>query len=443
MKKRIFKSMVLLASIVLVISTCGSLLIYYQFMTRQIESQIAQEGMCIAGAVNIIADEDNVLAYMRTYDTEKPMRLTLIQSDGSVVYDNFGDTAVMENHLARPEVIDAIEKGTGHCARFSDTIGKRNYYYAVRLDNGNILRLSYTTNSILLLGISVLPLFAVCFIICLVVGFIMADRMTRNIIKPINNIDLQHPKKNFVYKELRPLLIRINRQNDERNKNEKMRQEFSANVSHELKTPLTSISGYAELLKDGIAAKEDVPKFAEKIYKEAGRMINLVNDIIKISKLDEHRIGIEKESVDLLKVALDVAERLEMVAENNRVKVNVGGYPVTVPAVSQMIDELIYNLCENAIKYNRPGGRVDVSITEANNKARIEVSDTGIGIPDQYKDRVFERFFRVDKSHSRQTGGTGLGLAIVKHIVEYHHGEIQLSSKLSEGTKIVVLLNTV
>ena len=221
-----------------------------------------------------------------------------------------------------------------------------------------------------------------------------------------------------------------------------MRQEFSANVSHELKTPLTSISGYAELLKDGIAAKEDVPKFAEKIYKEAGRMINLVNDIIKISKLDEHRIGIEKESVDLLKVALDVAERLEMVAENNRVKVNVGGYPVTVPAVSQMIDELIYNLCENAIKYNRPGGRVDVSITAANNRARIEVSDTGIGIPDQYKDRVFVRFFRVDKSHSRQTGGTGLGLAIVKHIVEYHHGEIQLSSKLSEGTKIVVLLNT-
>ena len=219
-----------------------------------------------------------------------------------------------------------------------------------------------------------------------------------------------------------------------------MRQEFSANVSHELKTPLTSISGYAELLESGLVQGDDVMNFAQKIHKEATRMSNLVNDIIRISKLDEHRVGIEKESVDLLKVVLDVKDRLELVAQKQKVTVRVSGKQVIVTAVDQFIDEMVYNLCENAIKYNKTGGFVYINVGMENGRARLEISDTGIGIPKDCQDRVFERFFRVDKSHSRQTGGTGLGLAIVKHVVEYHNGSISLSSTPNQGTTIVVTL---
>ena len=267
-----------------------------------------------------------------------------------------------------------------------------------------------------------------------------AGGITKSIIKHINNMDLQHPTLDSVYDELRPLMIRIRRQNDERSKNEKMRQEFSANVSHELKTPLTSISGYAELLESGMVSDKDVINFAHKIHHESKRMTNLVNDIIKISRLDEHRVGVEKEPVDLLRIALDVKDRLELVAKNNKVTISVIGKPIVTNAVEQMMDELLYNLCENAIKYNRSGGFVHISIGQEDGKARIEISDNGIGIPEDSQERIFERFYRVDKSHSRQTGGTGLGLAIVKHIVEYHGGMIRLHSVLGKGTSIIILL---
>jgi len=443
MRKRIFKDMFLLAALMLVISALGTFYVYYRQMSRQIETQMAHEGLCIGNAVEMFENEEDINRYMAKFDTRMPLRLTIIHANGRVIYDNAADirdVGGMDNHSERPEVIAAIKNGSGHASRVSDTLGQRNYYYALKISNGNIIRIAYQANSIVFMILSIVPLIVICLVICLVIGFLMADRMTKNIIKPINNIDLQHPGKKFVYAELRPLLLRINRQNDERNRNEKLRQEFSANVSHELKTPLTSISGYAELLKDGLVAAEDVPSFAEKIFKEAGRMINLVNDIIKISKLDEHRIGIEKEDVDLLKTAMDVSERLEMIARKQKVSVQVEGSSSHVTAVAQMIDELIYNLMENAVKYNRPGGSVSVHIAMENDKGKIEVTDTGIGIPEKYQDRVFERFFRVDKSHSRQTGGTGLGLAIVKHIVEYHGGQIRLSSKTGEGTKVVVIL---
>ena len=239
------------------------------------------------------------------------------------------------------------------------------------------------------------------------------------------------PEGSCPYEELKPLLSRIKRQNEERQKNEKMRQEFSANVSHELKTPLTSISGYAELMENGMVRPEDIPVFAGKIYKEAGRLIELVNDIIKISKLDERKIGIEKETVDLKQIALDVSEHLENVLQKYKVTMNVAGGHVLTQAVPRMMDELFYNLCENAIKYNRPGGQVYVTLTSAEDgHALITIEDTGI----------FERFYRVDKSHSKQSGGTGLGLAIVKHVVEYHDGQIQLESHEGKGTKITVTL---
>lgn len=285
-------------------------------------------------------------------------------------------------------------------------------------------------------GLMLAAWFAVCFL-----GAMTASsKMTKKIVQPIQKIDLSHPEKGCVYEEMQPIMTRIVRQKKLRQKNEKLRQEFSSNVSHELKTPLTSISGYAELLKNGLVPTEDIPEFSEKIYNESNHMIRLINDIIKLSKLDERRIDIEKESVDLYELAESVVGRLEIQAKKNRIKVEVEGEHIRVQAISQMMDELIYNLCENAIKYNKVGGKVTVIISEKKGHGCICVSDTGIGIPEKYYERVFERFFRADKSHSRQIGGTGLGLAIVKHIVEYHDGDISVTSKVGEGTVFTVTI---
>lgn len=279
-------------------------------------------------------------------------------------------------------------------------------------------------------------LFAVCF------GAAMAaaSKMTKKIVRPIQKIDLSHPEKGCVYEEIQPMMTRIMRQKKLRQKNEKLRQEFSSNVSHELKTPLTSISGYAELLKNGLVPPEDIPEFSEKIYKEANHMISLINDIIKLSRLDERRIDIEKESVDLFETARSVADRLDVQAKRAKVTVTVKGGHVYVQAIGQMVEELIYNLCENAIKYNKAGGYVTVTVGRHGGRGCISVADTGIGIPEKYYDRVFERFFRADKSHSKQIGGTGLGLAIVKHIVEYHDGDISVTSTEGEGTVFTAII---
>lgn len=285
-------------------------------------------------------------------------------------------------------------------------------------------------------GLMLAAWFAVCFF-----GAMTASsKMTKKIVQPIQKIDLSHPEKGCVYEEMQPIMTRIVRQKKLRQKNEKLRKEFSSNVSHELKTPLTSISGYAELLKNGLVPTEDIPEFSEKIYNESNHMIRLINDIIKLSKLDERHIDIEKESVDLYELAESVAGRLEIQAKKNRIKVAVEGEHIRVQAISQMMDELIYNLCENAIKYNKVGGKVTVVISQKKGRGCICVSDTGIGIPEKYYERVFERFFRADKSHSRQIGGTGLGLAIVKHIVEYHDGDISVTSKVGEGTVFTVTI---
>lgn len=439
MKKRIYKNIIGLSTVVLILGTVIMLSVFYLHLSKQIEQQTIQEGQSISNALDLFSEEE-ALVYLESFVYDGFLRVTLIEPDGSVLFDNTGDVSEIENHQSRPEVILARKNGTGQDVRMSRTQGSRAYYYAIALDNGKILRVACpTSNSIRIFG-SVLPIILACVAVCVVLSFFLARRMTEKIIKPINNMDLQHPNGDHVYDELKPLVLRIKRQNDERSKNEKLRQEFSANVSHELKTPLTTISGYAELMSSGMVSDQDMQRFSEKIYKEAGRMILLVDDIIKISRLDEHRVGIEKETVDLMKMAIDVTDRLELVAEKNRITLKVSGETVKVSAVEQMMDELMYNLCENAVKYNKPGGHVYVTIGHSQGRPMIKVSDNGIGIPKDCQERIFERFFRVDKSHSRQTGGTGLGLAIVKHVVEYHNGEIYLDSNLKEGTTITVLL---
>ena len=439
MRKKIFKNMMLMTVITLLIAAVGILFGSYRFFSNQFEQQVDREGKIISDALNEM-NEQQRMDFLNNFSTDEPLRITLIEKDGTVLFDNMYSSNTLENHLQRPEVQKALQNQIGKDVRFSQTYGGYTYYFAVMLKQGQILRVAFITSDIVKLFANIIPIVCVCLVVSLIVGFLLARNMTQKIIKPINNMDFQKPTMNGTYEELRPLVQRIKRQNEERSKNEKMRQEFSANVSHELKTPLTSISGYAELLESGLVQGDDVMNFAQKIHKEATRMSNLVNDIIRISKLDEHRVGIEKESVDLLKVVLDVKDRLELVAQKQKVTVRVSGQQVIVTAVEQLIDEMVYNLCENAIKYNKTGGFVYINVGMENGRARLEISDTGIGIPKDCQDRVFERFFRVDKSHSRQTGGTGLGLAIVKHVVEYHNGSISLSSTPNQGTTIVVTL---
>ena len=440
MKKRIFKNMCFLAGGICILAYTILFFLFNYVYGHQTEKYVQNEAVFLANALDSISLHSEEMDYIESLKNIGRTRITWIDQDGSVIYDNMEDWSHMDNHKNRPEVQEAYEKGASSVVRTSSTLDERSYYYAVLLSDHTVLRMSMTTDSVYALYISMLPVLILILLIFMGIVLILAHRITEAIVRPINDLDLVTPENSCPYEELEPLLARIRRQNEERQKNEKMRREFSANVSHELKTPLTSISGYAELMKDGMVQPGDVPVFAEKIYKEAARLIGLVNDIIKISRLDERKVGVEKEPVDLYQMAEDVCLRLEPVAAKYDVSLDFSGKPVTVQGVPQMIDELFYNLCENAVKYNHPGGKVHVSIDKFMDRARIIVKDTGIGIPKEHLERVFERFYRVDKSHSRQTGGTGLGLAIVKHVVEYHDGKISLESEEGKGTKITVLL---
>lgn len=444
MRKRIFKNMCFLAGGICFFAYTIILCVFNYIYGQQNEKYIQNEAYYLSSALNEMDSSDSRIKCLEDMKDGSPTRVTWISSDGTVLFDNVGDTAGMDNHLERPEIEQAFKNGSSATVRHSSTLEERTYYYAMLLADGTVVRLSVSTKSGYAMYLSTLPLLVILLIVFLGIILLLAHRMTGAIVRPINNIDLVKPEDGCPYEELRPLLSRIHRQNEERQKVEKMRREFSANVSHELKTPLTSISGYAELMKDGMVRPEDVPSFAEKIYKEAARLIGLVNDIIKISRLDERKIGIERENVDLRDIADDVCQRLETILQKYKVTMEVTGGHVMALGVPQMMEELFYNLCENAIKYNRPGGHVYVRLESAagpdGGKARIIVEDTGIGIPREHFDRIFERFYRVDKSHSRQTGGTGLGLAIVKHVVEYHDGDIALESTVGKGTKITVTL---
>ena len=440
MKQRIFKNMCFLAGGICFL-TYTIIFIAFNYMNgTQNEKHVQDEAYYFAEGLNVLESFDARIAFCENMQDITPTRITWVASDGSIIYDSRMEAESMENHMNRPEIKQAFDLGSSSDVRQSETLKQRTYYYAVLLKDGTVVRLSISTQSVYSLFFSMIPLLGVLFVLFLGIITLIARTMTNAIVRPINNLDIVRPEDNRTYEELQPLLSRLRNQNEERQENERIRREFSANVSHELKTPLTSISGYAELMKSGIVSSQDVPSFSEKIYKEAGRLIGLVNDIIKISRLDEHNIGIEKEDIDILSVAKDVAERLENVCQNYNVTINVCGETSIIKAVPRMMDELLYNLCENAVKYNRPGGDVFVRIYSKDLKTVIEVEDTGIGIPKDDLEHVFERFYRVDKSHSRQTGGTGLGLAIVKHIVEYHDGSIGLESELDKGTKITIII---
>ena len=546
MTKKIFRSIVLIAGAVLLASLVIIMGCLYEYFGGVQEQQLQDE----LGLAAIMVEDGGETGLQRV-DTRR-YRLTWIDADGTVLYDTDADAESLENHGGRAEVQQAMENGTGESVRYSTTFLEKTMYCAKRLSDGTVLRISrsHATVGVLLLGM--LQPILVVLIAALVLSAIFARRLSRRIVEPLNNLDLDHPLENDAYEELSPLLGRISRQSGQINAQvrelkrktdefaqitgslreglvlldergyvlsinpaaqrlfgvdagcvgqdflvvdrsreldsaiaaamseghselraeragriwqfdisridtageqrgaallafditehenaEQSRREFTANVSHELKTPLQGIIGSAELLESGMVKQEDVPRFVGHIRAEAQRLVTLIGDIIRLSQLDEGD-EMPRESVDLLSVAKEAAQDLQGAAEARNVSISVEGKSVQINGVRRLLYETIYNLCDNAVKYNREGGSVRVQVDEADGKASIRVADTGIGIAPEHQSRIFERFYRVDKSHSKASGGTGLGLSIVKHAVAYHHGEITLESEVGKGTAITV-----
>lgn len=372
------------------------------------------------------------------------IRLTLISPDGDVLYETATDQQTMENHIGRPEIQEALESGVGQDIRDSQTMGYQTYYYAQRLSDGNILRIAQDSQSLWSIYDEALPAILLSCLLMMGIAAITAGILTRTLIQPVLKMteDLDHIQENVPYRELAPFAEAIHSDRVLRENNEKMRQEFTANVSHELKTPLTSISGYAELIETGMVKPEDVAEFGSKIHREASRMIRLVNDILQLSHLDSVRPegeAVTMETVDLLELARDCVERQKVNARHAYVALSYLGESAPVLGSRTLLEELCQNLCDNAIRYNRPGGKVQLAVgCTRDGHAYLTVRDNGIGIPKDAQSSVFERFYRVDKSRSKATGGTGLGLAIVKNIARIHNARIKLESEVGVGTTITV-----
>lgn len=547
MTKKIFQSILLVAGCVLLASLLIIMGFLYDYFGGVEENQLRDELSLAAAAV-----EDGGTDYLSQLTADR-CRLTWIAADGSVLYDTKTDAESLENHASRAEVSQALATGTGESTRYSSTLMEKTMYYAQRLDDGTVLRISISRATVGMIAVGMIQPLLIVLIVALILSGLLARRLSRRIVDPLNSLDLEHPLDNDAYEELSPLLKRIHHQHVEiqtqlrelREKTdeftqitgsmreglvlldehgsilsinaaaqalfgadaqcvgrdfltiersheisaaiqaaaadghsevraeragrvyqfdisrttsdgkflgtvilafditeqefaERNRREFTANVSHELKTPLQGIIGSAELIENGMVKPEDLPRFVGHIHAEAARLVTLIDDIIRLSQLDEGD-AMPTEPVDLLAVSQEAAENLHDAAAARDVMVSVTGQPAVLPGVRRLIYEIVYNLCDNAIKYNRDGGRVDVTVAADAGGSSITVADTGIGIAPEHQGRVFERFYRVDKSHSKASGGTGLGLSIVKHAVQYHHGRIELESTPGTGTTIRVV----
>lgn len=439
MTKRIFQSICIAAVTVLLASLVLIMGVLYDYFSRVQKEQLsAQADLAARGAADL------GMEYFEGLDLGG-CRISWIAADGSVLYDNMSDAGSMENHLDREEVREAMETGRGESSRYSDTLTEKLSYQARLLPDGTVIRLaaSQYTAWVLLMGV-LQPLLVVA-LLAVLLSLLLAYRLSARLVKPLNEVDLSDPLKNVEYEELRPLLSRIDSQHrqlkrdrDELEKNEEIRREFTANVSHELKTPLHSISGYAELLAKGMVRPEDVEKFSSKIYSESQRMTSLVEDIIELSHLDTGAGDMKREDVDLYLIARTAADSLSMAAKEAGVELKVSGESARVYGVPQLLYGICYNLCDNGIKYNREKGRVEISVRNLEGEVELKVSDTGIGIPEESRERIFERFYRVDKSRSKAVGGTGLGLSIVKHAALVHRATIDIDSEPGSGTSFTL-----
>ena len=545
MTKKIFKSIMFVCALVLAVGLAAVMGILYSNFDGQMRKELSKEAAYLTYGV-----EQQGVDYLKNIK-DKSARITYIDQDGTVLFDNEADVSEMKNHSDRTEFQKAEKYGAGESSRYSDTLSEKTIYYALRLKDGTVLRVSGTQDSVLALVENLI--FPLCGLLCLmlILSGIMASAISKRIVKPINELDLESPEENQIYEELSPLLSKIHRQNreiqnqlelakqqqeefslitenmqeglividkytmilsanssawnlfhmdrvcqgesvycldreeefrhaieqvlsgehtelvlklngsdiqlianpvirdkktegavvllvnvTEKLERESLRREFSANVSHELKTPLTSISGFAEIMQGGLVKNEDIPKFAGRIYKESQRLLQLVEDVIQISQLDEEKTSYVWEPVDVYQVCKNAFESLKEKAKRLNVHLYICGERMKMEAVRTLLEEAVYNICDNAIKYNRNDGSVSVFLTQTAQEIQIVVKDTGVGIPKEDQDRVFERFYRVDKSHSKEIGGTGLGLSIVKHAVGALKGSVILRSEEGNGTEI-------
>ena len=549
MTKRIFKSILLAAFVVLLASIGLTLGVLYNHFGNQLEKELRTEAEYLAIAV----EKEG----MKAFDSlpADAQRITYVDTDGTVLFDNAAEADQMENHKEREEIEEAMETGRGSAVRTSDTLSRKTLYFALRLGDGTVLRVSSEQYNVPgLIGGMVQPMLLILLLMLIISGF-LASRLAKHIVNPLNGLDLDHPQENQTYDEIAPLLTKISRQQNslqreiadakrqqeefsiitenmeegflvidshtevlsynssalrllgaeekqarqsvlalnrseafqdtvervlsgqhvisnqefqgiscqvaanpvfqdgrvtgavilildvtEKMNGEKMRREFTANVSHELKTPLTSISGFAEIISDGFVRPEDTKKFAGRIFNEAQRLITLVNDVIKISQLDEGKLPYERESVDLYETVREILKRMEESANAEGIHLYLYGPHVKADTVRTILEEVLYNLCDNGIKYNKKGGSLTVTLSMEGDCPRIMVEDTGIGISEEDQKRIFERFYRVDKSHSKAIGGTGLGLSIVKHGSMFLGGDMKVESTLGEGSRFILTL---
>lgn len=548
MTKKIFKSIMLVSGIVFALGLAFILGILYRYFDRELVGELKKEASYLVQGVEADGEE-----YLRGIK-DKDARITYISGDGVVLYDSQAEAESMENHSDREEVKAALESGSGTCRRISRTLSEKTIYYALKLDNGNILRVSSTQYSVFELILQLVQPMMWVLLLMIILSGIFASKLSDRIVQPVNELNLDHPEEVQIYDELSPLLSKIHKQNKqiqeqldlarqqqeeftiitenmqegllvidrytmilsgntsawrifkvkdqkvgssvycldrseefrktveqvlggrhssvllkmdggyvqmlanpvirsanpmgavlllmnvtEKVERENLRREFSANVSHELKTPLTSISGFAEIIQDGFVQPEDVKKFAGRIYKEAQRLIQLVEDTIRISQLDEGEMPYEWEKVDLYAMSRSVFNTLKDAAYKRDVHLYIDGERMICSTVRPIMEEILYNLCDNAVKYNRQGGTASIILRQTPAEVRVTVADNGIGIPKEDQNRVFERFYRVDKSHSKEIGGTGLGLSIVKHGVAFLGGSMEMSSEEGKGTEITVI----
>ncbi len=442
MKQRINLRLSLIAVIAIIATSIGITFIYYSIFQNQIRADLKQ-------SANLLVETE---VFQNAYEggsenasalksiSAGNLRITWIDADGTVLFDNDTDISTLSNHLDRPEIKEALTDGEGESTRRSDTMNMNTFYYAQRQANGTILRVSTQARTISSVLLSALPVIACIALVTLIICVFIGHFLTRQLMKPIQEMadNLDNFDGISAYKELEPFAEKIRIQHENILAVAKSRQDFTASVSHELKTPITAISGYAELIENRMVSWEDEVHIAQQIKHNADRLLSLVTDIIQLSELDHQELKRHFEQVDLYSVAQECVNEYEPIAAKRSITMNLTGVSAGIKADRSLIREMVDNLLQNAVRYNKENGSVDVNIAIKEGHPILTVKDTGIGIPREHQDRVFERFYRVDKSRSRETGGTGLGLAIVKHVAEIHSASVTLKSEPGEGTEITV-----
>lgn len=438
MKRKINTRLVLIAILAVLASTISTTIVYYNLFQRQIRNDLSVSAKLLKDTHYFETSDINPDNIDLSTDISE-LRVTWVDTDGTVLYDNDASTTALGNHSDRPEIQEAFENGVGECVRRSNTMNKNTFYYAVLLDNKTVLRVSTEAGSIWSVFLAVSPMIMLIVIIIVVVCIALSHMLTRQLIAPIEKMaqNMEDASMEPPYKELVPFASMIRKQHTDILSAAKARQDFSANVSHELKTPLTAISGYAELIEAGMVDEEKQKHFIQEIRKNAQRLLSLINDIIRLSELDRTDSQSTFDKFDLNEIVLECMEALDVNAKNRQVTLEYTGEKCNICGSKEMMRELTDNLVQNAIRYNKPNGSVWVEV-HGGDQPRLVVKDNGIGIPADEQQRIFERFYRVDKSRSKATGGTGLGLAIVKHIVEIHDAKLSLESELGQGTTITV-----